>query len=75
LICSGSLKEVDEVERGDELVLTPVTFESLGCVLDEAMIPCDVLLLTASAVEPSAAGLFKIGATDADGSCKLPVGL
>ena len=75
MICSVSLKGVAEVETGDELELTPRTFESVGCVLDEAMMPRDVLLLMASAVELSAVSLLKIGATDSDGFCKAPVGL
>jgi len=64
-----------EVETGDEVELMPGTFESVGCVLDEAMVLREVLLLMASAFELSATGPLKIGATDADGFCKVTVGL
>jgi hypothetical protein len=65
VICSGPLKGVAEVETDDELELTPRTFESVGCVL----------LPMPSAFELSATGPLKIGATDADGFCKVTVGL
>jgi len=69
VICSGSLKGITEVETGEELELAPRTFESVGCVL--AMVPREVLLLMASAFELSATGPPRIGATDADGFCKV----
>ena len=77
MICAGSLRGVfiAEVETGEELELAPTNLESVGRVLDGAVVPRDVVLLMASACELSAAVLPTIGVMDADGFCSLPIGL
>ena len=62
MICSGSLRGVfiAEVETGEELELTPTTLESVGCVLDGAVVPRDVELM-ASGCELSPQYFLQLG--------------